>query len=108
MGWNVRNRARLAMGLAAILLIPDIARLWTAYEKIITAAAPSPLALSFTGLGALAINLSCAAMFVRNRHHSGSLTRAAFLSARNDASPMSLSSLPGSSRCLCGTRAGQT
>jgi Co/Zn/Cd efflux system component len=46
---------------------------------------PAPLALSLTGLGALAINLSCAFMLARFRAHSGSLTRAAFLSARNDA-----------------------
>jgi Co/Zn/Cd efflux system component len=30
------------------------------------------------------VNLSCAIMLVRYRQHSGSLTRAAFLSARND------------------------
>ena len=31
------------------------------------------------------MNLSCALMLTRYRHHAGSLTRAAFLSARNDA-----------------------
>lgn len=31
------------------------------------------------------MNLSCAFMLARYRHHSGSLTKAAFLSARNDA-----------------------
>jgi len=36
-------------------------------------------------LGALAVNLSCALILARYRHHSGSLTKAAFLSARNDA-----------------------
>jgi Co/Zn/Cd efflux system component len=41
--------------------------------------------LTVTGLGALAINLSCAFLLVRFRSHHGSLTRAAFLSARNDA-----------------------
>ncbi|HEY6262416.1 MAG TPA: hypothetical protein VIW47_12535, partial [Nitrospiraceae bacterium] len=40
---------------------------------------------SLAGAGALVINLSCAFMLVRFRTHSGSLTRAAFLSARNDA-----------------------
>jgi Co/Zn/Cd efflux system component len=39
-----------------------------------------------TGLGALAVNLTCAFMMARFRHASGSLRRAAFLSARNDAS----------------------
>lgn len=46
---------------------------------------PASLPLSLAGGGALAINLLCAFMLVRFRTHSGSLTRAAFLSARNDA-----------------------
>jgi Co/Zn/Cd efflux system component len=37
------------------------------------------------GAGALVINMSCALMLARHRHHGGSLTKAAFLSARNDA-----------------------
>ena len=48
-------------------------------------AAPAPVPLSLAGLGALAVNLSCAFMLARYRHHSGSLTKATFLSARNDA-----------------------
>jgi Co/Zn/Cd efflux system component len=85
LGWTVRNRARLGMALAGILLVPGLATLWTAWEKIMIPVAPAPLALSLTGLGALVVNFSCAMMLVRYRHHSGSLTRAAFLSARNDA-----------------------
>jgi hypothetical protein len=38
-----------------------------------------------TGLGALVVNPSCAFILARVRDHHGSLTRAAFLSARNDA-----------------------
>jgi Co/Zn/Cd efflux system component len=41
--------------------------------------------LSLAGAGALAVNLFCAFLLAGYRHHSGSLTRAAFLSARNDA-----------------------
>jgi Co/Zn/Cd efflux system component len=41
--------------------------------------------MSLTGLGALVINFICAFTLVRFRHHSGSLSSAAFLSARNDA-----------------------
>src|SRR5258708_25976435 len=41
--------------------------------------------LSVTGLGALAVNLPRALILARYRRHSGSLTRAAFLSGRNDA-----------------------
>jgi Co/Zn/Cd efflux system component len=72
------------MLLAAILLMPGIATLWTAWEKLNLPVAPDPLPLSLAGLGALAVNLTCALMLAHYRHHSGSLTRAAFLSARND------------------------
>jgi Co/Zn/Cd efflux system component len=75
------------MALAGILLIPGLATLWTAWDKFMTLAAPAPVPvpLSLTGLGALAVNLSCAFMLARYRYGKGSLTRAAFLSARNDA-----------------------
>lgn len=85
LGWTARKRARVGMGLAGILLVPSLATVWTAWEKFNTPVAPNPLLLSLTGLGALAVNLSCALMLTRYRRHSGSLTRAAFLSARNDA-----------------------
>jgi Co/Zn/Cd efflux system component len=85
LGWSATNRARLGMALAGILLIPGLATLWTAWEKFMAPLPPSPFALSLTGAGALAVNLSCAFMLAGFRAHSGSLTRAAFLSARNDA-----------------------
>jgi Co/Zn/Cd efflux system component len=85
LGWSSRSRARVGMGLAGILLIPGLATLWTAWTKIAHPAAPDPFSLTTTGLGALAVNLSCAFLLARYREHSGSLTKAAFLSARNDA-----------------------
>jgi Co/Zn/Cd efflux system component len=85
LGWTATSRARLGMALAAILLIPGLATLWTAWGKFMAPMPPAPLALSLTGLGALAINVSCAFMLARFRARGGSLTRAAFLSARNDA-----------------------
>lgn len=85
LAWTARSRAKVGMALAAILLVPGIATLWTAWDKFNVPVAPSPLPLSLAGLGALVVNLSCAFMLARYRHHSGSLTKAAFLSARNDA-----------------------
>jgi len=85
LGWSATNRARVGMALAGILLIPGLATLWTAWEKFLAPLPPAPFALTLTGTGALAVNLSCAVMLARFRTHSGSLTRAAFLSARNDA-----------------------
>ena len=85
LGWRAINRARLGMALAGILLIPSLATLWTAVEKFMSPVPPAPVALTLAGAGALVVNLSCAFMLARFRAHSGSLTRAAFLSARNDA-----------------------
>ena len=84
-GWSATNRARVGMALAGILLIPGLATLWTAWEKFMAPLPPAFVPLSLAGAGALVINLSCAFMLVRFRTQSGSLTRAAFLSARNDA-----------------------
>ena len=85
LGWSASRRAQLGMLLAGILLIPGFATLWMAWQKFNLLTPPEPLALSLTGLGALGVNLICAFMLVRYRQHSGSLTKAAFLSARNDA-----------------------
>ena len=85
LGWSVRNRARVGMVLAAILLIPAFALLWTAWQKFNAPTPPEPWLLSTTGLGALVVNLACAALLAKFRHLAGSLTRAAFLSTRNDA-----------------------
>jgi len=85
LGWSARNRARVGMALAAILLVPGLATLWTAWAKFAQPLAPDASALSLTGAGALVVNLSCAFLLASYRHHSGSLTKAAFLSARNDA-----------------------
>ncbi len=83
--WSARSRARVGMALALILLVPGLATLWTAWDKFLDPVPPQPFALSLTGLGALAINVACAFMLAAYRHRSGSLAKAAFLSARNDA-----------------------
>jgi Co/Zn/Cd efflux system component len=85
LGWSAVRRARVGMALAGILLIPGLATLWTAWDKFNVPVPPEPVPLSLAGAGALAINLACAFMLARYRAHRGSLTRAAFLSARNDA-----------------------
>lgn len=84
LGWAARKRARVGMLLAGILLIPGLATVWTAWQKFAHPVPPAPFALSLAGGGAFAVNLACALMLIRHRAHSGSLTRAAFLSARND------------------------
>ncbi|HUN00025.1 MAG TPA: cation transporter [Halothiobacillus sp.] len=85
LGWGLAARAKLGMLLAGIILIPSGATLWMIGHKIASPVPPDAWDLSITGLGALVVNLICAFLLVRFRHHQGSLTRAAFLSARNDA-----------------------
>jgi Co/Zn/Cd efflux system component len=84
LGWHRRQRSRLGLALAALLLLPGAATIWTAWHKWLLPLAPAPLPLSLTAVGALAVNLSCALLLARVRHAGGSLSRAAFLSARND------------------------
>jgi Co/Zn/Cd efflux system component len=85
LAWAAKTRARVGMAMAGILLLPALALLWALWGKFTNPQPPEAFALSITGAGALAVNLFCAFLLARFRSHGGSLTRAAFLSARNDA-----------------------
>jgi Co/Zn/Cd efflux system component len=85
LGLSVRRRAGVGMVLALLLLVPGVATGWMAWRKFLSPVPPAELALSVTGFGALLVNMTCAVVLVRVRHIAGSLSRAAFLSARNDA-----------------------
>ena len=85
LGWSAVRRAQVGMLLSLILLAPAIAFLWTLWEKFNAPVPPDAVALAVTGLGALAINLFAAFLLARHREHGGSLAKAAWLSARNDA-----------------------
>jgi Co/Zn/Cd efflux system component len=85
LAWTTTRRAAVGKGLAALLLIPALAFLWTLIAKLMDPTPPTAAALTLVGLGALAVNLTAAFLLARHRKAQGSLTRAAFLSARNDA-----------------------
>lgn len=85
LGWSARHRARVGMGLAGLLLVPALATIYTAWTKISSPLPPEPTLLSITGTGALVVNVICAFVLAKHRAHGGSLAKAAFLSARNDA-----------------------
>lgn len=85
LGWSAARREWAGKALALILLVPALSALWMAASQLARPHPPHAFALSATGLGALAVNLFCAFLLVQYRHHSGSLSRAAWLSARNDA-----------------------
>ncbi len=84
LGWTAPRRKLLGKVMAGILLVPALATLWTAAQKFAVPVAPAPIPLAVTGFGALIVNFVCAALLMRYRHHGGSLSLAAFLSARND------------------------
>lgn len=83
--WSVVARRRAGTVLAGIILIPAIAALVTAVVKILNPAVPEPAALTLTAVGALVVNVVCALILVRLRGEGSSLTRGAWLAARNDA-----------------------
>ena len=84
LAWPAPKRRLLGKILAGIILVPATATLWMAAQKLAVPVAPAPLPLTLTGLGALVVNFTCAAILMRFRHRGGSLSLAAFLSARND------------------------
>ena len=83
-GLSARNRRRAGLGFALLLLVPSVAALWTAWEKLVHPSMADPAALTLTATGALLVNGLCATLLARVRHSGGSLSKAAFLSARND------------------------
>lgn len=84
LGWSLQARVRVARLLAAILMLPALAFVWTLWRKVGSPVAPEGAALSLAGTGALVVNLFCALLLARFRKQAGSLVKAAYLSARND------------------------
>ncbi len=64
--------------------MPALVAAWQAVVKAFDPVAPDVTAMVVTAAGAAVVNTVCALLLVRVRHHGGSLSGAAFLSARND------------------------
>ena len=79
------KKARISILLSIIMLLPGITALWAIWQQIIYQEPPAPVELSTVAFGALIINCLCTLILMKFRSYSGSLTKAAFLSARNDA-----------------------
>jgi Co/Zn/Cd efflux system component len=84
LGFAAPARAKLGTVLAAIILVPGLATLWTAWQNFSSGLLPEAIPMTLTGTGALIVNATCAWLLAPYRAAGGSLTRAAFLSARND------------------------
>jgi Co/Zn/Cd efflux system component len=84
LGWSLRRRALAGKAMAGILLVPAAAAAWEAISKVGHPEPPSVVSLVLTAGGAALVNGFCAWLLARVRRHGGSLSHAAYLSARND------------------------
>lgn len=84
LGWSLRGRARAGKAMAAIIVVPALAAIVMAVLKFAAPERPDPLSLVVTAGGAIVVNALCAWLLARHRDHVGSMSKAAFLAARND------------------------
>lgn len=85
LGWTLQKRKYVSYLLAGLLLVPGIAFLWNAVNKLLDPVTPVGEGMTFVGLGALAVNVFCALMIARHKSEEHGLVLAAYYSARNDA-----------------------
>jgi Co/Zn/Cd efflux system component len=84
LGWPLARRAAMGKAMALIILVPAAVAGWEAIERFPEPLAPEVVPVVLASLGAIAINGTSAVLLASVRHRGGSLSRAAFLSARND------------------------
>jgi Co/Zn/Cd efflux system component len=83
-GLSAAHRRLAGLGFAALLMVPSLAAVWTVYLKLKNPTLVDAMPLTVTAIGALMVNGYCAYILARVRSTGGSLSKAAFLSARND------------------------
>jgi Co/Zn/Cd efflux system component len=84
LGWPLAKRAAMGKAMAVVILGPAAVATWEAIQRFSDPVPPDVSPVVLASLGAIAINGTSAWLLVRVRHIGGSLSRAAFLSARND------------------------
>ena len=84
LAWPLARRAVAGKAMAVVILGPAGLAAWTAVRRFPDPTAPDVVPLVLVSLGAIAVNGTSAAILARVRAAGGSLSRAAFLSARND------------------------
>ena len=84
LGWQLRSRASMGKVMAVVILAPAALAGWEAVSRFAAPVAPQILPIVLASLGAILINGTSALLLTTVRSHGGSLSRAAFLSARND------------------------
>ena len=83
-GWPLARRAAMGKAMTLIVLGPAAVAGWEAIQRFSDPVAPDVVPVVLASLGAIAITGTSAWLLARVRHHGGSLSSAAFLSARND------------------------
>ena len=84
LGWPMARRALMGKAMAVVILGPALFAAWEAVRRLSDPVAPHVVPLVLASVGAIAINGTSAWLLTSVRSHGGSLSRAAFLSARND------------------------
>jgi Co/Zn/Cd efflux system component len=84
LGWPLARRAVLGKVLALVILGPAGVAGWQAISRFSSPTAPDVVPVVLAATGAIVINGTSAWLLTSVRRHGGSLSRAAFLSARND------------------------
>lgn len=84
LGWSLRRRAIIGKVMAFIIVLPALAAGVLAIMKAFNPQPPDPLSLAVTAGGAFVVNLVCSLILARIQDHGGSMSKAAFLAARND------------------------
>ena len=84
LGWPLVGRSWAGKAMALVILVPAGVAGWEAIGRFSDPVVPQVLPVVLASVGAVVINGVSAALLARVRHGGGSLSRAAFLSARND------------------------
>ena len=84
LGWPLARRSVMGKVMALVILGPAGVASWKAIDHFSGPVAPEVVPLVLASLGAIAVNGASAWMLAAVRFRGGSLSRAAFLSARND------------------------
>ena len=82
---TLTKRAKVSIVLSIIMLLPGLTAIWAIWQQVLYQEPPRPIELSLVAFGALIVNCLCTFILIRFKNFSGSLTKGAFLSARNDA-----------------------
>lgn len=84
LGWPLARRALMGKGMALVILGPAAVAGVEAIRRFSDPVTPEVLPVVLASLGAIAVNGTSGWLLAGVRHAGGSLSRAAFVSARND------------------------